>query len=45
MRPWGSSAVLNDAGAKAAETRARRLATTVERMAEGKSRNWRYEKC
>lgn len=31
--------------AKAAETRARRLATAVERTAEGKSRNWKYEKC
>jgi uncharacterized protein YdeI (YjbR/CyaY-like superfamily) len=27
------------------ETRARRLATTLEWLAEGKSRNWKYEKC
>jgi len=32
------------AGAKAAETRARRLAQAIEWMAEGKSRNWKYEK-
>lgn len=31
--------------AKAAETRARRLATAVEWIAEGKSRNWKYERC
>jgi len=30
-------------GAKGAETRARRVATTVEWNAEGKSRNWKYE--
>jgi len=30
-------------GAKRAETRARRLATAVEQIAEGKSQNWRYE--
>lgn len=29
--------------AKAADTRARRLAQAVEWMAEGKSRNWKYE--
>ena len=29
-------------GAKTGETRARRLATAVEWMAEGKSRNWKY---
>ncbi len=27
------------------ETRAKRLATTLEWLAEGKSRNWKYEKC
>jgi uncharacterized protein YdeI (YjbR/CyaY-like superfamily) len=32
-------------GAKKAETRERRLATAVEWMAEGKSQNWRYERC
>ncbi|HLX59957.1 MAG TPA: YdeI/OmpD-associated family protein [Planctomycetota bacterium] len=31
--------------AKAEETRARRLAQAVEWMAEGKARNWKYEKC
>jgi hypothetical protein len=31
------------ADAKAEETRARRLATAVEWMAEGKGRNWKYE--
>jgi uncharacterized protein YdeI (YjbR/CyaY-like superfamily) len=29
--------------AKRAETRARRLATAIEWMAEGKSRNWKYQ--
>jgi len=31
--------------AKTEETRDRRLATTVEWLAEGKARNWKYEKC
>jgi uncharacterized protein YdeI (YjbR/CyaY-like superfamily) len=31
--------------AKTDETRERRLTTTVEWLAEGKSRNWKYEKC
>ena len=31
--------------AKTDETRHRRLNTTVEWLAEGKSRNWKYEKC
>lgn len=31
--------------AKAEETRERRLATSVEWLAEGKARNWKYEKC
>jgi uncharacterized protein YdeI (YjbR/CyaY-like superfamily) len=31
--------------AKSAETRARRLAQAIAWMAEGKSRNWKYEKC
>jgi uncharacterized protein YdeI (YjbR/CyaY-like superfamily) len=31
--------------AKAAETRARRLAQAVAWMAEGKRRNWKYERC
>ena len=31
--------------AKTDETRERRLATSVEWLAEGKSRNWKYEKC
>ena len=30
--------------AKTAPTRARRLATTLEWLAEGKSRNWKYER-
>ncbi len=32
-------------GARAAETRARRLAQAVAWMAEGKARNWKYERC
>jgi hypothetical protein len=31
--------------AKTDETRGRRLAQTVEWLAEGKSRNWKYERC
>ena len=31
--------------AKREETRAKRLAQAVEWIAEGKSRNWKYEKC
>jgi uncharacterized protein YdeI (YjbR/CyaY-like superfamily) len=31
--------------AKREETRAKRLATTIEWLAEGKSRNWKYEAC
>ena len=31
--------------AKTEETRDRRMATTLEWLAEGKSRNWKYEKC
>ncbi len=31
--------------AKTDETRQRRIATTLEWLAEGKSRNWKYEKC
>lgn len=31
--------------AKREETRAKRLATTLKWLAEGKSRNWKYEKC
>lgn len=31
--------------AKRPETRAKRIATAVEWMAEGKRRNWKYEKC
>ncbi|HEV3038825.1 MAG TPA: YdeI/OmpD-associated family protein [Candidatus Angelobacter sp.] len=31
--------------AKTGDTRERRLATSVEWLAEGKSRNWKYEKC
>jgi uncharacterized protein YdeI (YjbR/CyaY-like superfamily) len=31
--------------AKREETRARRIAQTVEWLAEGKSRNWKYEAC
>lgn len=30
--------------AKRPETRARRLATTLEQLAEGKSRNWKYQR-
>jgi uncharacterized protein YdeI (YjbR/CyaY-like superfamily) len=32
-------------GAKREETRAKRLAQTVEWLAEGKRRNWKYESC
>ena len=32
-------------GAKRAETRQKRLATTLEWLAEGKSRNWKYMNC
>jgi uncharacterized protein YdeI (YjbR/CyaY-like superfamily) len=32
-------------GAKRPETRARRVAQTVEWLAEGKRRNWKYENC
>ncbi len=31
--------------AKRAETRARRLATAIEWMSEGKARNWKYQNC
>ena len=31
--------------AKTEETRARRLATTLQWLAEGKSRNWKYKNC
>jgi uncharacterized protein YdeI (YjbR/CyaY-like superfamily) len=31
--------------AKREETKAARLTTTVEWLAEGKSRNWKYENC
>ncbi len=31
--------------AKRSETRAQRLATTLEWLAEGKTRNWKYERC
>lgn len=31
-------------GAKQEETRARRLATTIAQVAEGKSQNWKYER-
>jgi uncharacterized protein YdeI (YjbR/CyaY-like superfamily) len=31
--------------AKTEPTREKRLATTIEWLAEGKSRNWKYEKC
>lgn len=31
--------------AKRAETRQQRLATTVQWLAEGKSRNWKYQQC
>jgi uncharacterized protein YdeI (YjbR/CyaY-like superfamily) len=33
------------AEAKREETRAKRLATTIEWLAEGKKRNWKYESC
>jgi uncharacterized protein YdeI (YjbR/CyaY-like superfamily) len=33
------------AGAKTEATRNKRLATTIEWVAEGKGRNWKYEKC
>ena len=32
-------------GAKREETRAKRLATTLEWLVDGKSRNWKYENC
>jgi uncharacterized protein YdeI (YjbR/CyaY-like superfamily) len=32
-------------GAKREETRAKRLATTLEWLADGKSMNWKYENC
>jgi uncharacterized protein YdeI (YjbR/CyaY-like superfamily) len=32
-------------GAKRDETRRKRIATTLEWLAEGKSLNWKYEKC
>ena len=32
-------------GAKRDETRAQRLATAIEWLAEGKRRNWKYENC
>ena len=32
-------------GAKQDATRAKRLATALEWLAEGKRRNWKYEKC
>ena len=32
-------------GAKRPETREKRLATTLEWLAEGKARNWKYENC
>lgn len=32
-------------GAKSEATRTKRLATTIEWVGEGKSRNWKYEKC
>ena len=32
-------------GAKRGETRASRLTTTLEWLAKGKSRNWKYGKC
>lgn len=32
-------------GAKREETRAKRVATTLEWLAEGKRHNWKYEKC
>lgn len=31
--------------AKTETTREKRLATTIEQLAEGKARNWKYEKC
>jgi len=31
--------------AKRDETRAKRLATTLEWLVEGKHRNWKYERC
>ena len=31
-------------GAKQAETRARRIAKTIEQVAAGKSQNWKYER-
>ena len=31
--------------AKREETRAKRIATTLEWLAKGKSRNWKYERC
>ena len=31
--------------AKRDETRARRIATSIEWLAEGKKRNWKYESC
>jgi uncharacterized protein YdeI (YjbR/CyaY-like superfamily) len=31
--------------AKREETRAKRIATTIEWLTEGKKRNWKYEKC
>ena len=31
--------------AKRPETRTKRLAATLEWLAEGKKRNWKYEKC
>ena len=34
-----------DVEAKAEDTKARRLAQAIEWMAEGKSKNWKYEKC
>jgi uncharacterized protein YdeI (YjbR/CyaY-like superfamily) len=33
------------ADAKRDETREKRLATAMEWIAEGKGRNWKYEKC
>ncbi|MEW6653263.1 MAG: YdeI/OmpD-associated family protein [Bacteroidota bacterium] len=32
-------------GAKTEETRSKRMATAIEWLADGKSRNWKYEKC
>ena len=32
-------------GAKTEETRQRRLATAMEWLSKGKSRNWKYENC